>query len=330
MSKAIRVLSLFDGISCGRVALERVNISVDRYVAYEIEQSAVEISRKNYPDIEHHGDVFEGDFTKYRDFDLLIGGSPCTFWSCMQTEHRELTPDGEGGKLFLEYVRALKETNCRYFLYENNHSMPNAVREYISETFGCKPILLNSALVSAQIRRRYYWTNIPLIPEPRDKGITLSDILNRAIDMGADYSNSTLTGPVALGGENGKAYTIKAQYNRTSISDAMRKGSGFKSTMALEPCRADIDKGVGYRRCRVVAGKIQFHDNVGAERDYFVDVPDGEYIVRKFTPLECERLQTLPDNYTEGLSNNQRYKCIGNGWTVDIIAHILSCMPEYW
>lgn len=172
----MKVLSLFDGISCGMVALERVGIPVERYVAYEIDKYAIQVSKKNYPQIEHCGDVTTADFTQYKGFDLLIGGSPCTYWSIAKN-NRETTPDGIGGQLFMHYVRALKESECRYFLYENNYSIHQNIKDFISEQLGVQPIMINSALVSAQNRRRCYWTNIPDVTQPEDKGIVLQDII---------------------------------------------------------------------------------------------------------------------------------------------------------
>lgn len=172
----MKVLSLFDGISCGMVALERAGIPVERYVAYEIDKYAIQVSEKNYPQIEHMGDVFAGDFTQYRGFDLLIGGSPCTFWSIAKN-NRETTPDGMGGQMFMQYVRALKESECPYFLYENNYSIHQNIKDFISGQLGVQPIMINSALLSAQTRKRCYWTNIPGVTQPEDKGIMLQDIL---------------------------------------------------------------------------------------------------------------------------------------------------------
>ena len=174
----MKVLSLFDGISCGMVALERAGIPVERYVAYEIEPSAIKISKHNYPQIEHCGDVFEADFTQYEGFDLLIGGSPCTHWSIAQkSTERETTASGLGWELFSQYVRALKESGCKYFLYENNKSMSLTIKNEITKHLGVEPILINSALVSAQNRQRLYWTNIPNVCTPTDKGILLQDII---------------------------------------------------------------------------------------------------------------------------------------------------------
>ena len=172
----MNVLSLFDGISCGMVALERAGIPVDRYIAYEIDKYAIQVSEKNYPQIEHRGDVFDADFTEFKGFDLLIGGSPCTYWSIARN-NRETTPDGIGGQMFMQYVRALKESGCKYFLYENNYSIHKNIKAFISEQLGVEPIMINSALVSAQNRKRCYWTNIPGVCQPEDKGIMLESIL---------------------------------------------------------------------------------------------------------------------------------------------------------
>ncbi len=190
----MKILSLFDGISCGMVALERAGIPVERYDAFEIDKYAIQISQKNYPQIFHHGDVFGSDFTKFKGCDLLIGGSPCKYWSVAK-KNRETTSGGEGFRLFMQYVRALKKSRPKYFLYENNHSIHKNIKDFISEQLGVEPIMINSALVSAQQRKRCYWTNIPNVKQPEDKGILLKDII--------------ISG-VALNGLNGKARTIKA------------------------------------------------------------------------------------------------------------------------
>ena len=359
----MKVLSLFDGIACGRVALERAGIPVEEYHAFEIDNYAIQIAKKNYPDIIHHGDVFEGDFTQFKDFDLLLGGSPCTYWSIAKAG-RETTPDGIGGQLFMQYVRALKESGCRYFLYENNYSIHKNIKAFISEQLGVEPIMINSALCSAQSRKRCYWTNIPHVTHPKDKGILLKDVLESGIDLNAET--------------NGKSRTIKAQYSRTSIANCVR-GDNLGATMVAEPIllndingksktlRASMDKDgirnligneVDKRTCiaePVRIGTVDHGGNksydskqwrvysvkgksvtlygqgggAGAKTGlYKIDLPDGDYIIRKLTPLEAERLQTLPDNYTEGISDTQRYKCIGNGWTVDVIAWILGGLKD--
>jgi len=308
----MKVLSLFDGISCGMVALERAEIPVERYDAFEIDRYAISVSNKNYPEIIHHGNVFDSDFTKFKGYDLLIGGSPCTYWSVAK-KRRETTPDGEGFRLFIQYIKALNECNPKYFLYENNYSIHKNIKTEITEYLGVEPIMINSALVSAQQRKRCYWTNIPNVTQPEDKNILLKDII--------------ISGAV-LNGLNGKARTIKAQYKNTNISNAVRQ-DGFGATMVAVPVRVgQIGRGGQGERIYSVYGKsvtLSANGGGGGAKTglYKIDLPDGDYIIRKLTPVEAERLQTLPDNYTEGVSNTQRYKCIGNGWTVDVIAHIL-------
>ena len=176
----MRVLSLFDGISCGRAALERSNIAVDDYSAFEIDKYAIAVSRKNYPQIQHFGNVFDGDFTQFKGYDLLLGGSPCTYWSIAK-QGRETEVGGEGWRLFMEYVRALRESGAKWFLYENNHLIHQRIKDAVSRELGVKPIMINSALVSAQTRKRCYWTNIPNVTQPTDKGILLADIIGNAI-----------------------------------------------------------------------------------------------------------------------------------------------------
>lgn len=398
----MKVLSLFDGIACGRVALERAGIPVEEYHSFEIDKYAIQTARKNYPDIIHHGDVFEGDFTKFQGFDLLIGGSPCTYWSIAKAG-REITPDGIGGQLFMQYARALKESGCKYFLYENNYSIHKNIKEFISKQLGVEPIMINSALVSAQSRKRCYWTNIPNVTQPEDKGILLKDVLEsglpwqdesycvtasydgavlwnalerkqrtmiakpinqgyvtgiaeqvlgrkanedgsytRVFEARKDQKGNCITStmsrnmvaeqisiPMPLNADkNGKSRTIKAQYGHTGLANAVRS-DGLGATMVAEPVRiGHIGKGGQAQRIYSVRGKsvtVKANGGGGGAKTglYKIDLPNGDYIIRKLTPIECERLQTLPDGYTGGVSNTQRYKQCGNGWTVDVIAWIL-------
>ena len=168
----MKVLSLFDGISCGMVALERAGVTVERYVAYEIDKNAIKVSKKNYPQIEHCGDVTTADFTQYNGFDLLIGGSPCQDL-CSMGSHKGLA--GEKSGLFFEFARALKEVNPKYFLLENNASMTKENEEIITKIMGVEPIMINSADFTAQNRKRLYWTNIP-VEEWEIKNVLLFDI----------------------------------------------------------------------------------------------------------------------------------------------------------
>lgn len=184
--KKLKIVGTYDGMACGAIAFIESGYEIERYVAFEIDKYAVKTSSHNFPFIEHKGDVFEADFTEYEGFDWVIGGSPCTHWSIAQKINRETEASGLGWELFQQYVRAVKEVKPKYFLYENNKSMSNAIRESISSTFGFEPICINSALVSAQNRQRLYWCGIrqedgtykkAYIPQPEDRGILLKDIL---------------------------------------------------------------------------------------------------------------------------------------------------------
>ena len=356
------VLSLFDGISCGMVALERAGINVERYDAFEIDKYAIKVSEKNYPQIVHHSDVFGGNFADFEGYDLLLGGSPCTYWSIAKNG-RETTPDGIGGKLFMEYVRALRESECRYFLYENNNSIHQNIKDFISEMLGVQPIMINSALVSAQQRKRCYWTNIPGVCQPKDKGILLKDILESGISwqdksycMTASYDGavfwntmqrsqrSMIAEPVGVAQrgryvQSGKR-TKKVVGGTEQFIEARKDGKSNclttvqKDSMVAQPIRIGQygNGGQGQRIYSVRGKSVTLSANGGGQGAktglYKIDLPDGDCIIRKLTPVEAERLQTLPDNYTEGISKTQRYKCIGNRWTVDVITHILKGLEE--
>ena len=288
----LKVLSLFDGISCGMVALERAGFNVERYVAYEIEKSAIEISKHNYPQIEHCGDVFVADFKQYKNFDVLIGGSPCTYWSVAQkSEKRETTSEGLGWELFKQYLRAKQESGCRYFLYENNYSMSNDIKNEITKHLAVEPIMINSSLVSAQSRKRYYWTNIPGVQLPIDRGILLSDII-----------------------ESGSV-------DREKSLCLARRYAGFSGSQSYL-CRRYFGKSFGQA---VFEGNIDEIKQKWKDNPYF---ESDDKNIRQMSLKECERLQTLPDNYTDvsGVSEQMKYEAIGNGWTVDVIAHILKYM----
>lgn len=312
----MKVLSLFDGISCGMVALERSGIPVDRYVAYEIDQYAIKVSKKNYPQIEHFGDVTTADFKQYKGFDLLIGGSPCQDLSIANQKGKGL--NGERSGLFWEYFRALNIIKPKYFLLENVASMKKQDKEKITEMLGVEPIMINSALVSAQQRKRLYWTNIPNIRQPEDKKIFLKDILEDpdivpcALRTRKDYTGSYKRLEIK---KDGKANAI------TSVGT---------DSMYCKPIRLGYfnSAGQGDRVYSVEAKSVSLSANGGGLGTktglYRIDLPDGDYIVRKLSPIECERLQTLPDNYTSCIPDTKRIKACGNGWTVDVISHIFS------
>lgn len=185
----MRVLSLFDGMSCGMLAFLDAGIPIEQYIAYEIDKYAIQTSAHNFPMVEHMGDVFGADFTQYQGIDFLIGGSPCTYWSIAQKNHRETEASGLGWELFSQYVRALREAKPKFFIYENNKSMSKEIRDSIRETFGFEEICINSALVSAQNRQRYYWVgkrnedgtySRVNVQQPNDRGILMKDVLDNA------------------------------------------------------------------------------------------------------------------------------------------------------
>ncbi len=296
----MKVLSLFDGIACGREALRQLNIYVERYVAYEIEQSAINIALNNFPDIEERGDVFKADFTEFKGFDLLIGGSPCTLWSIAKAGHgRETSNSGLGWELFSQYIRAWKESGVQYYLYENNASMSKEIRNAISEAFGHEPLEINSALVSAQMRKRLYWTNIPGACVPEDQGIKLSSIIEHGV------------------------------VDREKSLCLARRYAGFQGSQSYL-CRRYFGKSMGQA---VFEGNPANLKALYLQNDRFTD-EEGEAtgcIIRPMTVTECERLQTLPDGYTDGAgcSRVQRIEAIGNGWTVNVIAHLMESLKYF-
>lgn len=188
----MKIVSLFDGMACGMLAMLGANVNVDEYYAYEIDKYAVQTATHNFPNIIECGDVFKADFTQYKDIDFIVGGSPCTYWSIAQKNNRETEASGLGWELFSQYVRALNEIKPRFFIYENNKSMSKAIRESITEAFGFDAICINSALVSAQNRQRLYWVGKRNedgtyskvdVQQPEDRGILLRDILDSGMDL---------------------------------------------------------------------------------------------------------------------------------------------------
>ena len=404
----MNVLSVFDGISCGRVALERAGIKLRRhqYFASEIDKYCLKISKKNYKDIVHLGDVKNWRTWQLPKIDLLIGGSPCQGFSV----------SGKGGNfddtrsaLFFEYLNILNFHKPKYFLLENV-KMKKEWQDMITFLTGFYPVEINSALVSAQNRRRLYWTNIPFITQPADKGILLKDILedgintnqksfpvdshyintshsdngirqfanskrqiifNKVIDKALTLQSSNYRGlnrnqhstailQTAHGYNNGglkaldgKTPSLTSNYyqeNNKVIYPAALRGRPDENGKNIQKLEISTEQKshslTSVEKDNVLVEKIgHFENNSQTQRIYSVnnksiclcdgdtagaanghykiDLPDGDYIIRKLTPIECERLQTLPDNYTAGVSNSQRYKMLGNGWNVDTIAHIL-------
>ena len=290
----MKVLSLFDGISCGMVAFERAGIPVERYVAYEIEPNAIKVSQKNYPQIEHCGDVTTADFSEYSGFDILIGGSPCQDLSVYKTSSAEGWQglNGEKSKLFFHYVRALKEANPKYFLLENVASMSKESADIITEILGVEPIFINSAWISAAERERLYWTNIPQLQQLERRDVCLADIVLPADEVPEKYWYKDR--PFEYNGDDKK---VQCTMLGSGFMRNTREVYNLKSKANTLLC----DGGGGNRQKKVYqAGRV-----------------------RKLMPIEYERLQTLPDGYTSCVADTHRYTTVGNGWTVDVIVHFL-------
>ena len=297
----INVLSLFDGLSGGRIALERAGIKVYNYYSSEIDKYAIQIANKNYPQDEVNR---LGDVTKWRDWnidwssiDLVTGGFPCQAWSIAGKQQGDRD---ERGMLFwtmLDIMKKVLEHNPKAKFLIENVKMKKEFEEYITlHTLNALGVvykhLINSSLVSAQNRQRYYWTNIENIEQPKDKGILLKDILED------DSSNLR---PCKL-----------REFKADSICHHIATATDIKGNECIKRVYADSGKAPTLTTM------------TGGHREPKVLVDINHY--RKLTPLECEKLQTLPCGYTEGVSNFQRYKMIGNGWTVSVISHILKCL----
>ena len=461
----MNVLSLFDGMSCGMIALDRLGIKVDNYYASEIDKYAMQVSAANYPEIIQVGDITKLDLSTLPKIDLVMGGSPCQGFSFAG---KQLAFDDPRSALFFEFVKCVKELNPKYFLLENVR-MKKEYLDIISEYMGVEPIFINSSLVSAQSRQRYYWTNIPNVEQPEERGIVLRDILedqvgsehyvgdnmqknyNGGNQLNPNYKSQANTihnsdkksGTICAGthgyangyvgdkhkpvkhternarhlkqlddkslcmtatmykgaGNNGmtlvpqklvdntsdlpeKSQTIKSQYYKSSKANFERNGT-FHATGIPQKLVSDKPQHIGtavdvnghdiLKRVYSPDGKSPTINSmgggnrepkviVGAYRARSVD-ENGKRVVwkdakpkqmlelrrdeksnsvtsvqkdnvltqdevywRKLTPLECERLQTVPDNYTNHVSNTQRYKMLGNGWTIEVIAHIFKNM----
>ena len=349
----MKVLSLFDGMSCGMIALDRLGIKVDKYYASEIDKYAIQVSQNNYPEIIQIGDVCDIKAEDYQDIDLILAGSPCQGFSFAG---KQLAFDDPRSSLFFEFVRLLKEIKPKYFLLENVN-MKKEFLDVISEQvsacypelpFGIERIKINSALVSAQNRVRWYWTNIPGIDQPEQRGIVLRDILETnsfensaethdtpkqiatAIDVnGHDilkrvYSEDGKSPVVTTcGGGNTEPKVVVQSYRevRTEEAKRLRRESKKKTGKDHTPFRA---KKIVPRE----DGKVGTV-TPGLNNDHMISLTrdkDQDVYWRKITPIEAERLQTVPDNYTDCVSTTQRLKCLGNGWTIEVITHILKNM----
>lgn len=414
----IKVLSLFDGMSCGQIALDQLGIKVDTYYASEIDKYAIEIAQKNYPNTVHVGDITKLDPKDFADVDLIMGGSPCQGFSFAG---KQLAFDDPRSVLFFEFIRLLKAIKPKYFLLENvrmKKEFIEVITQQVSECypdytngldlFGgrIEPILINSSLVSAQSRQRLYWTNIPEIQQPEERGIFLRDILETEpetftamsdkflkrngdrscmIDLNKEKASNLSAmeyvkngrqgnylacdssgkpkqvGKIKDGGQgnriysqNGKSSTLSAQSGGTAgVGNTLVETKPKQVGVAADklPDKANVIKSNYYKSSKAnfendtskggkfsatgvpLESKIRNKSKTvrsGGRLSYDKHEWDSvdELHWRKLTPLECERLQTVPDNYTEGVSNTQRYKMLGNGWTVEVIKHIFKNIEQ--
>lgn len=445
----VKILSLYDGMACGMIAMQLAGVDVESYDAYEIDKYAIKTAQHNFPMIKEHGDVFDADFTQYEGVDFLIGGSPCTYWSIAQTKNRETVASGMGWELFSQYVRALKEAKPKYFIYENNRSMSKDIRASIDKAFGFEAVLINSALVAAQNRQRLYWVgrrnadgtySKVNVEQPADRGILLKDVLDNAVAMrekahaviasagrttereffmknqgnmaaepdacrcrgrfdasgngyakyecredGKSNTLDTNTTNGAMVAEpinvtaDGKAKTISASYAYKGDGEGSLKSELFPdnpikqtSNYVAEPVKVGyVGNGGQGNRVYSVNGKavaqtalsggmgsntglyaipysIEFDDDgrpikaIGKDgkeitiyevkdgkitikgKQYPIKLKDGYYIIRKLTVSECKRLQTVPEWYKFPVSNSRAYKMLGNGWTCEVICHLVN------
>ena len=375
----INVLSLFDGMSCGQLALNRLGIEYDTYYASEIDKYAIKVTQANYPNTIQIGDVTQVSADDFGDekIDLILAGSPCQGFSFAG---KQLNFDDPRSKLFFEFVRLVRELKPKYFLLENVN-MKKEYKDIITKEMGVEPIDINSSLLSAQNRRRLYWTNIPDIEQPTDRGIVLKDILlspYEAADMVANqgkkavktnidkshcllardykgFGNQAMTGirpatprpfdvnaichHVADADDISGHASLKRVYGSKAKSPTVITCTGGnrepKVLIVKEATKkgyTEIQEGDCFdftfpnsktRRGRNMKDKSNCLTAANYDYMVFENNVVGGYHYRKLTPLECERLQTVPDNYTNHVSNSQRYKMLGNGWTIDVICHIL-------
>lgn len=282
----MNVLSLFDGMSCGQIALNRLGVKYENYFASEIDKYAIAVTKSNYPNTKHLGDVTKVKGEDLPQIDLLIGGSPCQGFSFAG---KQLNFDDPRSKLFFEFVRLLKECKPKYFLLENV-VMLQKYQDIISEQLGVKPIFINSRLVSAQDRKRLYWTNIPNIKMPPDKNISWSDVSEDGWFAGS------------MRGRRINEFGKRDDYNKD-----------IKIVQHIES-RKD-----NKTNCLTTVGKDNIASKQRVGRTSLTEV-EWRYLTRN----EMERIQTIPDNYTKAVSLNQAGKMLGNGWTVDVICHIFN------
>lgn len=370
----MNILSLFDGISCAKVSLDRCGINVKKYYASEVDKYAIQVSQKNHPDIEQIGDITKVYPHNSSDIDLVIGGSPCQDLSIAKKNREGL--EGKMSGLFYEYLRVVTQARPKYFILENVSSMPKEARETITnKLWGIEPITINASLVSAQSRKRLFWVGkrksdggyqAIKVQQPVDKKIYLMDILDESVS--GEYYIKLNEGKAPNGKKieidyniaphsfketrTNKGKEFRKAYRKKTGKDMSLRGKEYKKYSAQTNRKSNcLTTSLGYDGL-VFVGGIKSKDWVGDNKKLSRNYSQGNRIyssngksstlsansggiggktglystrsgIRKLTPVECERLQGLPDNYTEGISNTQRYKCIGNAFNVDVVSHIL-------
>lgn len=318
----MNVLSLFDGMSCGQIALERVGIKVDNYFASEIDKYAIQVTQSHYPNTIQLGSVLEWKDWKLPKIDLLIGGSPCQGFS---NAGHGLNFDDPRSKLFFTYCDILavqygKNQKLKYLL--ENVKMRKVWQDIITDRIKVEPIMIDSALVSAQSRKRLYWANFP-ITQPEDKGVILADIIEYGeVNREKSY---TIDANYYKGG-NPRSYFQDGRrqlvFDHQSQKRAMVKVKG--AAIRNQVTKRGVEEQLNIRKDEKSNYVVPTYPN---KLNGVVMGDDMHY--RKLTPIECERLQTVEDNWTAMVSSTQRYKMLGNGWTIDVVAHIFRSLLEH-
>jgi DNA-cytosine methyltransferase len=315
----MKVLSLFDGISAGQLALKQANKTVDQYYASEVDKYAIQLTQRNFPNTIQLGDVNnwrEWDIP-WSEIDLVMGGSPCQGFSFAG---KQLNFDDPRSALFFVFVdicHHVADHNPRMRFLLENVRMKKESQSVITGYMGVEPIAINSSLVSAQNRYRLYWTNIPSVTQPDDQGIILRDILE---------SDSVDERMVT---SDGKAYCLTARYDGAVAWNSIER----KQRTIVATGNKRLDQTIEKFADQIDQDVLLDSYNKTLHRDKTptittrIDASNNTHIVnhktfRKLTPVECERLQTFPDHFTEGVSKTQRYKALGNSWTVSVITHI--------
>lgn len=363
----MNIVSLFDGMSCGQVALKRIGFNVENYYASEIDKYAIAVTQKNHPNTKQMGDVSEWKTwdIDWSSIDLIMGGSPCQGFSFAG---KQLAFDDPRSRLFFEFVkiyRHIKEHNPEVKFFLENVKMKKEFQNIINDQLGVFPIVVNSSLVSAQNRVRFYWTNINGVKLPEDRNIYLQDILAQDVDPKYLMSSGWLkwwaknnefqirkkyssVDPVKAITMTARQYASwngnfikmskKGVYKKNQTNSSCLTGGGHSGgnhsdmDVIARPVQIGTATDIkGFDIIKRVYSRIGKSPTLttmtGGHRHPKIALNDVEY--RRLTPVECERLQTLPDNYSDNVSDSQRYKMLGNGWTVDVIAHCFSYIDSH-